>query len=136
MTDVFALIDAGDVVALRELLGRHPEWATARDDEGRSAVMRAGYRGGDVLAAIREAEPPLDPFDRIVVGDMGELPAPNDWTSDGFTGLHLAAFSGNAPAAERLLEAGADVDAISRASIARVTPLGTAAFARATEVAR
>jgi uncharacterized protein len=42
----------------------------------------------------------------------------------------------NAEAARRLLEAGADPDVLATASFARVTPLGTCAFARTTEVAK
>jgi ankyrin repeat protein len=98
--------------------------------------MRAAYRAPALLDAVRDAEPPLGPFDRIMVGEADGLPAPDDWTPDGFTGLHLAAYAHNPEAAERLLAAGADVNAVSRASFTRVTPLGTAAFARAVDVAR
>ena len=136
MATVFELIDGGDAAALRELLGRDPTAAAAHDEQGLSAIMRAAYRGGDVFAAVREAEPPLGPFDRVVVGAGDGLPGPNDWTPDGFTGLHIAAFVDNAAAARALLEAGADPDAVATASFARVTPLGTCAFANAVGVAR
>jgi ankyrin repeat protein len=133
---IFELIDGGEVTALRELLARDPAAAAAHDEQGLSATMRAAYRGGDVFAAVREADPPLGPFDRIVVGASDGLPGPGDWTPDGFTGLHVAAFVDNVAAAEALLEAGADPDALSTASFARVTPLGTCAFANAVGVAR
>jgi ankyrin repeat protein len=136
MRTIFELIDTGDASALRELLAREPQAAAARDERGLSALMRAAYRGGDVFAAVRDARPPLDPFDRVIVGEADGLPAPDAWTPDGFTGLHMAAFADNPRAAERLADAGADVDAISRASFAQVTPLGTAAFRGATAVAR
>jgi len=130
------LIDAGDAAGIRELLARDPSAAAAHDEHGLSAVMRAAYRGGDVFAAVTEARPPLGPFDRIVVGESDDLPGPHDWTPDGFTGLHMAAFVDNAAAARTLLDAGADPNAISTATFARVTPLGTCAFANAVDVAR
>jgi uncharacterized protein len=135
MATIFELIDAGDAAGLRELLASDPAAAAAHDEQGLSAVMRAAYRGGAVFAAVREAHPPLGPFDRIVVGESDGLPGPHDWTPDGFTGLHLAAFVDNAAAARTLLEAGADPNVVSTASFARVTPLGTCAFANAVGVA-
>jgi ankyrin repeat protein len=136
MTSIFDLIDMGDASGVRELVAREPAAAAAHDEDGLSALMRAAYRGGDVFAAVREADPPLGAFDRIMVGESSGLPGPSDWSPDGFTGLHLAAFAHNAAAARALLEAGADPDAIATASFARVTPLGTCAFANAPEVAR
>jgi uncharacterized protein len=133
---VFELIDAGDAQALRELLQREPDAAAAHDEQGLTAVMRAAYRGPELLAAVLEAKPPLEPFDRILAGESDGLPAPDARTPDGFTGLHVAAFAHNVAAARALLEAGADPDAISTAPFATVTPLGTCAFAGANEVAR
>jgi ankyrin repeat protein len=133
---VFELIDARDADGLRELLARDPSAAAARDESGLTAVMRAAYRGPDILAVVLEAKPPLDPFDRILAGEHDGLPAPDAWTPDGFTGLHVAAFAHNADAARALLEAGADANAISTAPFAQVTPLGTCAFAGANDVAR
>jgi ankyrin repeat protein len=52
----------------------------------------------------------------------------NAWSPDGFTALHLAIFGGNEEAVRLLVERGADVDALATAEIARVRPLGTAAF--------
>jgi len=133
---IFELIDAGDAAGLRALFERDPSAAAAHDDQGLTALMRAAYRGGDVFATVRAAEPPLEPFDRIMVGESDGLPAPDAWTPDGFTPLHIAAFAHNAEAAERLLDAGADPNVLATASFARVTPLGTCAFAGANEVAR
>src|SRR3954452_16977555 len=136
MTTIFDLIESGDADGIRELTARDPETAAAHDEHGLSAVMRAAYRGGDVFAAVREANPPLGPFDRIVVGASDGLPGPNDWTPDGFTGLHLAAFVDNVAAAEQLLDAGADPNALATTSFARVTPLGTCSFTGALGVAK
>jgi uncharacterized protein len=136
MAAIFELIDAGDAAGIRSLTARDPAAAAAHDEQGLSAVMRAAYRGGEVFAAVREAHPSLGPFDRIVVGESDGLPGPHDWTPDGFTGLHLAAFVDNAAAARELLDAGADPNVVSTASFARVTPLGTCAFSNAVDVAR
>jgi ankyrin repeat protein len=133
---IFDLIDAGDAGGVRDLLARAPEEAATRDDQGLTVLMRAAYRGGAVFEAVREAQPPLDPFDRIMVGESDGLPAPAARTPDGFTPLHLAAFARNVEAARSLLEAGADPNAIATAPFARVTPLGTCAFAGANEVAK
>jgi hypothetical protein len=136
MSTIFDLIDAGDAAGIRELIAREPSTAAAHDEQGLSAVMRAAYRGGDVFDVVREADPPLGPFDRIVVGRSDDLPGPHDWTPDGFTGLHMAAFVDNVAAAEKLLEAGADPNVVATASFARVTPLGTCSFAGALGVAK
>src|SRR3954452_12160272 len=133
---IFDLIDAGDHEGIREFLSRQPDAAGDHDEQGLSALMRAAYRGGDVFDAVMAADPPLEPFDRILVGKSDGLPEPGAWTPDGFTPLHVAAFARNAEAARALLEAGADPDAIARASFATVTPLGTCAFAGANDVAR
>lgn len=136
MATIFELIDAGDAAGIRDLVAREPGSAAARDDQGLSAFMRASYRGGEVFDALREAAPPLGPFDRIVAGENDELPGPHDWTPDGFTGLHMAAFSNNVEAARTLLDGGADPNALATASFARVTPLGTCSFTGALDVAR
>ena len=58
------------------------------------------------------------------------------WSEDGFTPLHLACFAGGAETTRLLVERGADLEALSTASFAKVRPLGTAAFARDHESAR
>ena len=56
--------------------------------------------------------------------------AANAWSPDGFTALHLAIFGGSEEAVRLLLERGADPNALATSEIARVRPLGTAAFVR------
>ena len=135
VSKIFELIDAGDVEGLRALLATDGAAAAAHDEQGLSALMRAAYRGGEVFDAVRAANPPLGPFDRIMVGESEGLPSPDAWTPDGFTPLHIAAFAHNVEAARKLLEAGADPNVYATASFARVTPLGTCAFAGADDVA-
>jgi ankyrin repeat protein len=132
---IFELIDANDADGVRAALANDPGAGAAHDERGLTALMRAAYRGGEVFAAVRAANPPLEPFDRIVVGESEGLPPHDAWTPDGFTPLHIAAFAKNATAARALLEAGADPNVLATASFARVTPLGTCAFAGANDVA-
>lgn len=134
MASVFDVVDSGDADALRAYLHERPDAVAERDEQGLSVVMRAAYRG--LLGAVLEHDPPLGPFDAVVAGRSDPLPGPNEWTPGGFTGLHIAAFVDNVDAARRLLDAGADPDAVATASFARVTPLGTCSFAGATGVAR
>ena len=136
MSTIFELIDAGDAHGVRALLATEPAIAAEHDEQGLTALMRAAYRGGEVFEAVRAANPPLEPFDRIVVGESEGLPPADSWTPDGFTPLHIAAFAHNVEAARVLLEAGADPNVIATASFARVTPLGTCAFAGADDVAQ
>ena len=133
MHSIFELVDAGDAEGVRQLVADDPAAAEARDDQGLSPIVHAAYRGHADLASNL---PALDGWDRIVLGRSEDLPAPDAWSPDGFTPLHIAAFVDNAAAARALLEAGADADTLSRATYARVTPLGTCAFAGATDVAR
>jgi ankyrin repeat protein len=133
---IFELIDSGDAQAVRDALSSDPGAVAQRDESGLTVLMRAAYRGGDVFEAVRAANPPLEPFDRIMVGESDGLPAPDAWTPDGFTPLHIAAFAHNVAATRELLKAGANPNVYATASFARVTPLGTCAFAGANDVAR
>jgi uncharacterized protein len=136
MNTIFELIDDGDVDGIRALLAADPTARELRDDEGHSPLMHAAYRGrGPAFEAVLEAGEPSDPWDRLIAGCADGLPAPDAWTPDGFTPLHLAAFVDNVPAAAALLAAGADPNALATASFARVTPLGTCAFSGALGVA-
>ena len=137
MPTIFELIDAGDADGIRTLLAADPGARESRSETGLSPLVHAAYRGrGPAYRALLAAAEPADPWDRLVAGRSEGLPAPDAWSPDGFTGLHLAAFAHNTAAARALLEAGADPDVLARSSIARVTPLGTCAFANAPEVAR
>jgi len=69
----------------------------------------------------------------IVDADPAELAK---HSADGFTALHLAVFGRQEEAARRLIERGADVNALSGGPIAQVPPLGTAAFVRSAPLAR
>jgi ankyrin repeat protein len=132
--DVFALIEAGDVDGLRELLARDPAAAGARREDGTSAILVARYQFKlDAVAALLAAGPPLDIFDAAAVGqtevvrselarDPGLAVA---FARDGFTALGLACFFGHPDAAKALIDGGARVNDASRNPM-KVAPLHSA----------
>jgi uncharacterized protein len=87
-----------------------------------SPLMQALYEGKAELAReLAAARSDLDVFEAAAIGDVerlralldGDASLVNEWSEDGFTPLHFAAFFGH-PAASRLLaERGADLEARS-----------------------
>jgi ankyrin repeat protein len=143
MADLIAAVKAGDRAAIDKLLARDPELAGASED-GVSAVRIALYhRQPEALAALLEAQPPLDGLDHAALGwaedlehDLaGDPELIERRSADGFTALHYACFFGGATAAGVLLRAGADPDAIAD-NQSRVRPLHSAAAARDAEAAQ
>src|SRR5436190_19857332 len=110
-----------------------------------SEAMQALYEGNAERA--RELLPPdeeLNVFEAAAFGRVERLRGilesdpeqARAFSDDGFTALHLAIFGGQAEALGALIEHRADVNVLSTASIARVPPLGTAAFVRSADLAR
>jgi ankyrin repeat protein len=111
VSDALELLYAGDVDGARARL--------PPDDE--LTVFEAAAFGR--VARLREL--------------LGADPAQaHGFSDDGFTALHLAGFGEQEEAARVLIACGADVHAISTATIAQVTPLGTATFVRSLPLAR
>lgn len=75
----------------------------------------------------------LNRLEEILAADPSQA---NALSADGFSALHLAIFGDREEAARVLIANGADVDRWSEGSIARVPPLGTAAFVRSARLAR
>jgi uncharacterized protein len=133
------LIDAaktGDLETVHRLLSEDAGRAAERLPSGETPLMAALYRGHTpivdaILDALAEGGHPLDIFAASALGRDTALVAAitlstvNSYSYDGWTPLHLAAFFGRLAAAERLLVAGADVQAISRNAL-RNTPLHAA----------
>jgi uncharacterized protein len=111
MGEALEALYQGDKQRARDLLGPDPELS----------VFEAAAFGR------------LERLAEILREDRSQATA---FSSDGFTALHLAIFGGQEESARVLLEHGADPDALATAEIARVRPLGTAAFVRSTPMAR
>jgi uncharacterized protein len=102
-----------------------------------SEALQALYEGDRERAAqLRAADDDLPVYEAAAFGRTERLrrllaedaASANAWSPDGFTALHLAIFGGSEEAVRLLVEHGADVDALATSDIARVRPLGTAAF--------
>jgi ankyrin repeat protein len=110
-----------------------------------SPALQALYRGEPEQAReLLRPDDELPAYEAAAFGRVERLarlldedPAnATDWSPDGFTALHLAIFGESAEAVRLLIDHGADLEAVSAAEIAQVTPLGTAAFVRSTALAR
>jgi ankyrin repeat protein len=110
-----------------------------------SRALEALYEG-DVERAkqLLPADADLTVFEAAAFGRIERLreilatdrSQANALSPDGFSALHLAIFGGQEQAARVLIANGADVDRCSGGSIARVPPLGTAAFVGSVHMAR
>jgi uncharacterized protein len=135
------LVKAGELGKVRALLSANFLLASQRLASGESPLMAALYRGHhDIVDAVIEAGAEIDVFAAAATGRMGDLrrsatdTTANSYAYDGWTPLHLAAFFGNLDAARLLLDAGADVHAVSRNSLAN-TPLHAATAGKHSELA-
>jgi len=133
--DFMRAVTSGDAEAVAAQLALQPKLASARTEDGISALLAAAYRGHDeVVAELRAAGADLDVFDAAALGATPLLERqlefdPNlaeAYSADGFTPLHLAAFFGRTEALATLLKAAAPVSAESRNPM-RVQPLHSAA---------
>ncbi len=140
----FAAIEAGAADEVRAMVAAEPSLASARDEHGVSAVMRARYRFDQALLdAVLSGDPALDVFEAASLGDVDRLRELLDadpssataYSADGFTALHFPAFFGGVECARVLVERGADVDAHGRGWMTG-TPLNSAAAGRHADVAR
>ena len=104
-----------------------------------SPALEALYRGDvEKASELRAPDDELPAYEAAAFGRVERLrqllddapAAANERSPDGFTALHLAIFGGNEDAVRLLLERGADPNALATSEIARVRPLGTAAFVK------
>lgn len=135
------LVKAGELRKVRALLSVNFLLASQRLANGESPLMAALYRGHhDVVDAVIEAGAEIDVFAAAATGRIGDLrrsandATVNSYAYDGWTPLHLAAFFGHLDAARVLLDAGADVHAVSQNTLTN-TPLHAATAGKHADVA-
>lgn len=139
---LFAAIRSRDTAAVRVMLDVKPSLASARDAEGRSAVLAAIFttnkgfippQNNEVLSLLVARKPELDIFEACGVNDVSRVEAllrakptlATAWHPVGWTPLHFAGFAGSARAIELLVANGADVHARAKTRF-RNTPLQAA----------
>lgn len=142
--ELIAAVIAGDADRVAAIVDAQPALASARDEEGVSALMLSRYRSNrTVTDALVAADPELDVFEASALGYLDRLrerleedPARlSALSADGYTALHFAAFFAKPEAARILLESGAPVDLVA-ANAMRVQPLHSAAAGHQIEICR
>ncbi len=143
-SDLLAAIKTNQVARAAEILQADRSAASARDENGVSAVMNARYRGqSELVQLLLACGIELDVFEAATLGDTERLQQIVDgdagqvhvWSADGFTALHLACFFGQERSARLLLERGADAAAVAQNPM-RVQPLHSAAAGRQLGIVR
>lgn len=123
----FRLIHSGSTAELADAVQADPSLARMRDSNGVSALLWSIYTGQALardflLAELAHQHVELDIFEAAAMGEMSRLAAilaadpqaVNNYSTDGWTPLHLAAAFGTPQAVELLLRHGAKADAVSK----------------------
>jgi adenosylhomocysteine nucleosidase len=142
--EMMAAVAAGDTERVSALLADDESLASARGEDGVSAVLLARYRfDRPTLDALLATDPELDLFEASAVGRVDRVRTNIDddpesvhrLSPDGYSALHLAAFFGKPEIARLLLDAGAAVDRYTTNDLAN-QPLHAAAAGRHIEICR
>jgi ankyrin repeat protein len=142
--EMMAAVAAGDTERVSALLADDESLASARGEDGVSAVLLARYRfDRSTLDALLATDPELDLFEASAVGRVDRVRTNIDddpesvhrLSPDGYSALHLAAFFGKPEIARLLLDAGAAVDRYTTNDLAN-QPLHAAAAGRHIEICR
>ena len=119
-------IKAGEFERVKAMVSADPTLIDARSRTGDSAILTAVYhrqkeivnllvaRGATLSLFEACAAGELERVERLLEESAGGAPDVNDYSADGWTPLHLAAYFGHAKIAELLIAHHADVLARSR----------------------
>jgi ankyrin repeat protein len=138
--EFFAAIHDNDLERVEKLLNGAPSLINARNAGGVSGLMQARYEGRhEIVALLRKKAGELDVFEAATLGDVSQLhkllaaqpSLAKTYSNDGFTALHLATFFGQPEAAQELMRAGADVNAVANNSMKVAVVNSAAASGRA-----
>jgi len=117
MKELIEFIKTGDNNQLASKLNQDPSLADSKTEQGISILQFAAYcRNTEAIRILREHKSHLDIFEAATLGEvkrvkqlLDEKPELlNNYSTDGFTLLGLAAFFGYLDLAQELLEKGAD----------------------------
>jgi uncharacterized protein len=119
---LFEAIRAGDLAAVKSLVGADPSLASARNDAGVSGVLTAVYTGRqEIREYLIASGAVLELQDAAAVGNLGRVrelverhgAQANSYSPDGFPVVALAAFLGHREIVEYLAARGADINAVA-----------------------
>jgi len=109
----------GNLARVKELLAEHPDLVNARATWNETAIEAAAQMGNRaIIDFLVERGAPVDFFTALVLGRVDGV-SPQLASSRGvhdLPALYFAAIGGNVTAAERVLAAGADVNANAEAA--------------------
>jgi ankyrin repeat protein len=114
-------IKAGEFERVKAMVSADPTLIDARSRTGDSAILTAVYHGQkDIVNLLVARGAALSLFDACAAGEIERVERTldastiNEYSADGWTPLHLAAFFGHPKITEMLLAQNADVAARSR----------------------
>src|SRR5439155_23034147 len=114
-------IKAGEFERVKAMVSADPTLIDARSRTGESAILTAVYhRQKEIVNLLVARGAPLTIFEACAAGELERVErlvraeTINEYSADGWTPLHLAAFFGHTKIAELLLSLAADVTARSR----------------------
>ncbi len=119
-------VNRGDTAMVKALLQAEPAIASGRTNKQEGAILAALYRGLDEIVAALVAHTTLDVFEAAALGRIDRLRELVDYdpsllgqySADGWTPVHLAAFFGQREAAAYLLDKGASLTVASKNGMA------------------